>query len=524
MEKKFDIKIVLICILIPACIILSNFLLSNISSDNSNTSQKELVYTLAQNSGYIGSYDLWFSENKEDVIVLRMSDTELQWIYKEDIINDSWYVLFDITSDVGISAYDTWSMLNVDKTEDEFYSNIKNSLYYLYEDYLEDNEYLGTYEEWCNDLMNGNLTIKFEFTVQFDKDGGGGTAITQTVKQDEYVSKVDNPVKKGYEFIGWYYKGELWVFTNNTVQENMTLTAKYEIVEYNISYNLNGGYNHNDNIVSYNLNSDEFVLETPYKQHYSFEGWFTDKTFSNEITSIKGDDLINYELYAAWEAVEYSINYHVPNYIYSTNLKYDITTDSISRNDILSEIHLDSTYNYELYLDAHYETLYTDGSNLIDFTINNQVTIYVKIIDRDYSSLIDNNVISIYGYEWDVISDSDNMITLMLKDETFTTPSVIVNNDIKNDIHNMHESMFTGILLFDLNNLVIMSNEDGLIKYFDFNMSNYLSSTTVGTAALTYVATDGYFRNYVKTESGSQRYDLTTNTDYNLKTVISIRI
>ncbi len=71
--------------------------------------------------------------------------------------------------------------------------------------------------------------VSEEFTVTFDSQGGSAVA-AQKVKKDEKVTMPAAPTKEGYTFDGWYREAECktaWTFDLDTVDENMTLYAKW---------------------------------------------------------------------------------------------------------------------------------------------------------------------------------------------------------------------------------------------------------------------------------------------------------
>lgn len=68
------------------------------------------------------------------------------------------------------------------------------------------------------------------FTVNFDTDGG---SFVQSVKamHSEKIIKPEDPVKEGYDFIGWYRDRllkEKWDFDSDSVESSMTLYAGWE--------------------------------------------------------------------------------------------------------------------------------------------------------------------------------------------------------------------------------------------------------------------------------------------------------
>jgi uncharacterized repeat protein (TIGR02543 family) len=88
---------------------------------------------------------------------------------------------------------------------------------------------------------------------------------TQTVDYLAKASLPQAPTREGYTFNGW--NGN---YTNVTA--NTTLIASYIIINYSISYNLNGGIVHN-NPSSYNIETLTFSLNNPTREGYVFLGW-----------------------------------------------------------------------------------------------------------------------------------------------------------------------------------------------------------------------------------------------------------
>lgn len=72
------------------------------------------------------------------------------------------------------------------------------------------------------------------------------------------------------------------------------------VITYKISYVLNGGTNSGTNPVNYTGAMDTFVLEAPTRAGYTFGGWFTDRSFINQITEIASKSHGDLTLYAKW--------------------------------------------------------------------------------------------------------------------------------------------------------------------------------------------------------------------------------
>lgn len=55
---------------------------------------------------------------------------------------------------------------------------------------------------------------------------------TVEISKDEYVKKPDDPVKNGYNFLGWYYNDVKFNF-NSKINKDITLVAKWSKFDEN---------------------------------------------------------------------------------------------------------------------------------------------------------------------------------------------------------------------------------------------------------------------------------------------------
>ena len=119
-----------------------------------------------------------------------------------------------------------------------------------------------------------------------------------------------DPVKTGYTFAGWYKAED---FTGGAVTKitqgstgDITLYAKWEPVNYTITYELEGGTNAPENPASYNVESETITLEAPTKDKYDFKGWYKDAEFTTQVTEIPQGTTGNITLYAKWEQIPFT--------------------------------------------------------------------------------------------------------------------------------------------------------------------------------------------------------------------------
>jgi len=90
-------------------------------------------------------------------------------------------------------------------------------------------------------------------------------------------------------------------------EDDTTTTADPDL--FNITYELNGGTNNENNPVTYRR-GDIITLSFPTKEDYMFLGWFTDSTFTNEVKEINGREE-NLTLYAQWIPYESVIEFYL---------------------------------------------------------------------------------------------------------------------------------------------------------------------------------------------------------------------
>lgn len=100
-----------------------------------------------------------------------------------------------------------------------------------------------------------------------------------------------NIKKEGYVLDGWYLNGEKWI-NESTVNENITLEAKWIPLEYKITYHMGEGTVHTYTI------EDEIELPCVEEENSIFIGWSTDIEGENPFTSLKKGTTGNLELYA----------------------------------------------------------------------------------------------------------------------------------------------------------------------------------------------------------------------------------
>lgn len=148
-----------------------------------------------------------------------------------------------------------------------------------------------------------------EYTVTFNAYGGFPTPDEQHVKSGEKAVLPAEPTLKGYTFAFWYLGDDEQNATaydfNTPVTENITLTAKWNINKYTVTFNSYGGTPVPPaQEVEYGLTATE-PATAPTKTGYTFDGWYLGDEkydFSDAVEQ-------NITLYANWEKNIYTVTY-----------------------------------------------------------------------------------------------------------------------------------------------------------------------------------------------------------------------
>lgn len=143
---------------------------------------------------------------------------------------------------------------------------------------------------WAKDVtLNALWNDGNEYVVALDADGGEVSQTSVDVQYDHPYS-LPVPTKLGYTFEGWY-DGSLEIGNSGTWKytSNKSLAAKWNIITYSITYNLNGGTNAISNPVSYTV-EDTISLANPSKNFNTFVGWYlNDKKIETIVLGTTGD-------------------------------------------------------------------------------------------------------------------------------------------------------------------------------------------------------------------------------------------
>ena len=159
----------------------------------------------------------------------------------------------------------------------------------------------------------GNITLYARWTteshtVSFNSDGGS-TVDNITVNHGEKVTAPKAPTKDGYAFAGWYVGDTAYDF-NKAVTADVELTAKWNAIEYTISYVLNGGTNADGAVTTFTVESGEITLLAPTREGYSFDGWYNAEIGGDKVTVIEAGSIGDITLYARWTTESHTVSFN----------------------------------------------------------------------------------------------------------------------------------------------------------------------------------------------------------------------
>ncbi len=196
-----------------------------------------------------------------------------------------------------------------------------------------------------NSTGNITLTANFEantYNVTFDVNGGEELLVTNVNIRYNELFILDVPKRTGYEFKGWYNNSEIvtsgtWKYTTD-----MMLVAKWEIITYKVTYELNDSINDKDNVTTYTYESEDIVIKEPIKKGYTFIGWL-----------INGSVVPTKELVIPHNStgnITLTANFQINTYY----ITYDVNGGDFLNDDIISVV-----YNTSFVLDIPTRTGYT---------------------------------------------------------------------------------------------------------------------------------------------------------------------
>ena len=152
----------------------------------------------------------------------------------------------------------------------------------------------------------------FTYTLNGGAIEGENPNLTDVTIESSFTLK--NPVRKGYNFVGWTATGIATPSTQVAIantQANNTYVANWEAINYNLTYNLNGGAlpENITNPATYTI-EDAVALNNPVKEGYTFTGWTgTELAEASTSVTIPAGSVDNRSYEATWSINSYKVKF-----------------------------------------------------------------------------------------------------------------------------------------------------------------------------------------------------------------------
>ena len=215
------------------------------------------------------------------------------------IITASWKIVeYDIIYDFG----DTDSVSKAT-------NNAQNPSTYTIEDaiaFAEPSRDGYTFIAWDKSIASGTIGTQtitaswkiIEYSIIYDF--GDTDSVSKATNNAQNPSKYTiedaitfaEPLRDGYTFIAWDKSIEKG--TINT----QTITAIWEVINYSITYELNGWENSSQNVDTYTIEDGIITLYDAIKGESLFCGWYLDEEYKNYIATIDASTMRDYTVYA----------------------------------------------------------------------------------------------------------------------------------------------------------------------------------------------------------------------------------
>ena len=159
-----------------------------------------------------------------------------------------------------------------------------------------------TFKGWDKEIPETmpaeNITVKAQweinqYTITFDTNGGSEIApITQDYGTE--ITAPDKPTRKGYTFKGWDKE-----IPETMPAENITVKAQWEINQYTITFDTNGGSEIAP--ITQDYGTEITAPDNPTRKGYTFKGWDKEipETMPSENITVK----------AQWKINQYTITF-----------------------------------------------------------------------------------------------------------------------------------------------------------------------------------------------------------------------
>ena len=283
---------------------------------------------------YQGSSYSWSNSKKSGD---EITDFTLSYVLDEDSKGDAVGFTITYTLDGGTNAANNPADYTVETATITLAEASKDG--YTFEGWYSDAAF--TADNEVTEIATGStghkeFFAKFSetYNITYNLDGGTNAAnnpANYTIETETII--LADATKDGYTFEGWY--SDAAFTTDNEVTEIATgstgpkeFFAKFSET-YNITYNLDGGTNAANNPADYTVETATITLADASKDGYTFEGWYSEAAFTNQVTEIATGSTGPKEFFAKFsDAITYNITYNFDGGTNAANNPADYTVET----------------------------------------------------------------------------------------------------------------------------------------------------------------------------------------------------
>lgn len=212
----------------------------------------------------------------------------------------------EITSDTSLKG----AKVTLNYENNNVYSEISEDIYEVAISYAEENGVGYIKLDGCEDD-----TLEMTYTITFASTGGSTVESATGLQRGDFVEEPEVPIFEGFIFDGWYSDAQFeneWDFEENTVEDNMTLYAKWvEDPEYHCLLSLMNGDEATQIVVTNGevVGLDAFEQEFE-KEGHLFLGWSDTEETATVIYGTKDTVTVNGDttLYPVYKAMPCTVS------------------------------------------------------------------------------------------------------------------------------------------------------------------------------------------------------------------------
>ena len=283
---------------------------------------------------------------------------------------------------------------------------------------------------------NGIMVVKYyyereKYTIIFDGKNDS-EVIKKTYYYEQEIDSIADPTRDNYDFDGWYLDDNYQISYDLKIMpsHDVIVYAKWNPIEYSITYELNGGSFETEVKRTYTVESENFVLNVPVKDDYAFVGWTGSNGDTPEVkvTITKGSSGDkNYIANWGKSIRDLDITVDSKSLVYDKTEKYAIVT--VKDGELVLTENVDYKLDYKDNINAGEAVVTitmlgsTNNDNNLPYTgsVDMTFTIAKKVLTVD--KFIYNNLNKEYDGTVDVTTDIEIIVT----DESGLLDADVVN-------------------------------------------------------------------------------------------------